>query len=111
MGADSKHKNDTWMKMKVAMVVDNICRFEDLPLAFNKRAGYANRRLADKFLSAKSHIQKVIHDCQSKTATAGQSSSIYIPFRAKRYIYAEYEVRHYSKHIALCITNNYIVQV
>lgn len=98
MDAGSSHKNDTWMKMKLALVNDGITKFEDLPLAFNKRAaraGCANRRLAEKFSSAKAHIENVIRDCQSNTATAGQSSSIYIPFRAKRYMYAEYQVRTY----------------
>lgn len=98
MGEDSNHKNDTWMRMKVAIVEDGIRKYKDFSEQIETtKASCANRRNAEKFSSAKSHIQKVVHDCQSKTATAGQSSSIYIPFRAKRYMYAEYEVCHQSK--------------
>lgn len=93
MGEDSNHKNETWMRMKVAIVEDGICKYKDYSDRTATKASCANRRNAEKFSSAKSHIQKVVHDCHSTTATSGQSSSIYIPFRAKRYMYAEYEVR------------------
>ena len=94
MGPDSRHKNDIWRDMKNKVVATKGQRRGDTDPQ-SLRALSSVRRCATKYGNAHAHICKVVHDCQSSTPVHGESSSIYIPFRAQKFLFAEYQVAFY----------------